>query len=158
MNNEDLNQADDQNMDMMMLEFFGKGGTLRELKDMSDDSMEAIYSVAYNLYQSGKYDEAQKIFQFLCFYDHLNRKYFMGLGACQQMMKKYEQAIEIFSFASLLDSDDPRPILYMGDCHLAMGNKDNAKAAYEKTIKECEGKGEYSDDKARAENMLENLD
>ena len=156
MNKEDLNQNNEQ-VEEMLMEFFGKGGTFKDLKDMSDDAMEAIYSVAYNLYQGGKYEEAQKVFQFLCFYDHFNRKYFMGLGACQQMMKEYENAIEIFSFATILDSDDPRPMLYIGDCHMAMGNKEEAKIAYETAQEWAGDKEEFAEDKERAQSMLENL-
>lgn len=156
MDKEKLNQNDEQ-VEEMLTEFFGKGGTFKDLKNMSDDAMEAIYSVAYNLYQGGKYEEAQKVFQFLCFYDHFNRKYFMGLGACQQMMKEYENAIEIFSFATILDSDDPRPMLYIGDCHLAMGSKDEAQAAYETAIEWAGAKEEFAEDKERAHSMLENL-
>ena len=154
---EEVQQNDGEELEDTLLEFFGKGGTFKDLKDMSDDAMEAIYSVAYNLYQGGKYDEAQKVFQFLCFYDHFNRKYFLGLGACQQMMKQYEQAIEIFTFATVLDADDPRPMLYIGDCHLGMGDKEKAKGCYETVIEWGAGQAAYADEIERAESMLENL-
>ena len=63
----------------------------------------------------------------------------------------------IFSFATILDSDDPRPMMYIGDCHLAKGDKDKARAAYETSI-EWAGKGkQYAQDLERARNMLENL-
>ncbi|KEQ18909.1 hypothetical protein GZ78_02325 [Endozoicomonas numazuensis] len=150
-----MNEGDD--LEDMLIEFFGKGGTFKDLKNMSDDAMEAIYSVAYNLYQGGKYEEAQKVFQFLCFYDHFNRKYFMGLGACQQMMKEYDNAIEIFTFATVLDSDDPRPMIYIADCHLAMGDKEKAKMSYETAIEWAGSASCYEDEKQRAQNMLENL-
>ena len=157
MNNEDLNQIESDELAATMAEFFGKGGAFKDLKGMSDEAMEAIYSVAYNLYQGGKYEEAQKVFQFLCFYDHFNRKYFMGLGACQQMMKQYEQAIEIFSFVTVLDSDDPRPLIYVGDCYIAMGEKDNARYAYETALEWAEDNGEFAEERTRAETMLNNL-
>ena len=88
-----------------VFEFFSQGGTFKDLKNISGDAMEAIYSVAYSLYQSAKYKESLKIFQFLCFYDHFNKKYFMGLGACQQMLKNYDSALEIFTFVTVLDSE-----------------------------------------------------
>ena len=157
MNNEDIQQADNDDLENMLIEFFGKGGTFKDLKNMSDDAMEAIYSVAYNLYQGAKYEEAQKVFQFLCFYDHFNRKYFMGLGACQQMMKEYENAIEVFTFATVLDTNDPRPMIYIGDCHLAMGDKSKAKMSYETAMEWVGDGGEYEDDRLRAESMIENL-
>lgn len=155
--NEEAKMNEGEELDDMLLEFFGKGGTFKDLKNMSDDAMEAIYSVAYNLYQGGKYDEAQKVFQFLCFYDHFNRKYFMGLGACQQMMKQYENAIEIFTFATVLDADDPKPMLYIGDCHLAMGDNEKAKMSYETAIEWAGNTAAFEEEKQRAESMLENL-
>ncbi|MFK0570976.1 SycD/LcrH family type III secretion system chaperone [Endozoicomonas sp.] len=157
MNNEDISGYEGEELENMLLDFFGKGGTFKDLKNMSDDAMEAIYSVAYNLYQGGKYEEAQKIFQFLCFYDHFNRKYFLGLGACQQMQKQYDNAIEIFSFATILDSDDPRPMIYIGDCHMAKGDKEKAQVAYETSIEWASDGSEYAQDVERARNMLENL-
>nr|WP_306671610.1 SycD/LcrH family type III secretion system chaperone [Endozoicomonas sp. ONNA2] len=155
-NNEDLNYEGAE-LEDKLLNFFGEGGTFKDLKNMSDDAMEAIYSVAYNLYQGGKYEEATKVFQFLCFYDHFNRKYFLGLGACQQMLKQYDSAIEIFSFATLLDSDDPRPMMYIGDCHMAKGDRENARISYETSIDWANDSPEYAKDLARAKNMLENL-
>lgn len=155
--NEEVKPNEHEEVEDMLLEFFGKGGTFKDLKNMSDDAMEAIYSVAYNLYQGGKYEEAQKVFQFLCFYDHFNRKYFMGLGACQQMMKQYDNAIEIFTFATVLDADDPRPMIYIGDCHLAKGDKEKARMSYETALEWAGDNSEYTEEKQRAEGMLENL-
>ena len=157
MNNEDLDGYEGAETEDMLLNFFGEGGTFKDLKNLSDDAMEAIYSLAYNLYQSGKYEEAKKIFQFLCFYDHFNRKYYLGLGACQQMQKQYDSAIEIFSFATLLDSDDPRAMMYIGDCHMAKGDKEKAQISYETCIEWAGDSAEYAKDLERAKNMLENL-
>ncbi|PJE79760.1 Chaperone protein IpgC [invertebrate metagenome] len=157
MNTENTSSHVDEELEEQLVDFFGKGGTFKDLKQMSDEAMEAIYSVAYNLYQSGKYAEAQKIFQFLCFYDHFNRKYFMGLGACQQMLKQYDQALEIFAFAVMLDGSDPGAMIYMGDCHLALGDQPMAIQSYEMAM-DCAGDNpKYASDKQRAQNMLENI-
>lgn len=154
--NNDKNNSLDESVDEI-IGFFGQGGTFKDVKGISDDAMESIYSIAYNLYQAGKYDEAQKMFQFLCFYDHLNKKYFMGLGACQQMQEEYESAIEIFSFVSLLDSNDPRALVYLGDCYLAMNNKKSAKTAYELAIDWGKGSKVYKEEISRAKTMLKNF-
>lgn len=140
-----------------MFDFFSQGGTFKDLKNMSEESMEAIYSVAYNLYKGGKYDESLKIFQFLCFYDHLNKKYFMGLGASQQMLKNYNGAIEIFTFVTVLDTEDPKPVIYLGDCYLAEGNNEKSMEYYVAAVKLAGEKDEYTQDKERAETMIENI-
>ncbi len=140
-------------VDDMLADYFSRGGTFKELKNLSDESMEAIYSVAFNLYQGGRYDEAKKVFQFLCFYDHFNKKYFLGLGACQMMEQDFETAVELFSFASALDTDDPRAMLYIGDCQMAMGKPAAAKVAYETAVKWAGDQAEYKDEQIRAQNM-----
>ena len=141
-----------EKIDAMLADYFGRGGTFKELKNLSDDSMEAIYSVAFNLYQGGRYQEAKKIFQFLCFYDHYQKKYFLGLGACQMMEQDYETAIELFSFASALDTDDPRAMLYIGDCNMALGKPAAAKFAFETSVKWASDQPEFKDEQLRAEN------
>jgi type III secretion system low calcium response chaperone LcrH/SycD len=142
--------------DDMLLEYFGAGGTLKDLKNMSNDAMESIYSMAYNLYNSEKYDDAQKIFQFLCFYDHFNKKYFLGLASCQCMLKNYDSAIDLFSFAAILDSTDPRAMLYLGDCHLKNNDKEKAKLAYEVCVETGNKSKNYKSYVTKAKNMLKN--
>ena len=141
----------------MLTNFFNNGGTFQELKNLSPETMESVYSVAYSLYQNGKYEKATKVFQFLCFYDHYNAKYYLGLGACRLMEKEYESAIELFSFAAAMNTDDPRAMLHIGDCHLAMDNGEAAKIAYKTSIDWAGDQEEFSDEKKRAENMLSSL-
>ena len=152
MNNKEMDFSQ-ENVDDMLADYFSRGGTFKELKNLTDESMEAIYSVAFNLYQGGRYDEAKKVFQFLCFYDHYEKKYFLGLGACQMMEQEFETAVELFSFASALDTDDPRAMLYIGDCHMAMGKPAAAKLAYETAVKWAGDQAEFKDEQIRAQNM-----
>ncbi|MDD7805459.1 MAG: SycD/LcrH family type III secretion system chaperone [Endozoicomonas sp. (ex Botrylloides leachii)] len=154
---ENLISENDDNIYEQVFQFFSKGGTFKDLKNMSEEAMEAIYSVAYSLYESAKYDESLKIFQFLCFYDHFNKKYFMGLGACQQMLKNYDSAMEIFSFVTVLDSEDPRSMVYLGDCYLALGKNKKAEESYKTAIIWSADNPEYDQERQRATNMLENI-
>lgn len=135
--------------------FLNQGGTFKDLKGLSDESMEAFYSVAYNLYENGKFEDSAKIFRFLCFLDHYNKKYYMGYGACHQMLKQYEQAIETFTYASILDTNDPTPPLYAADCHLALGNLKAAESGFFAAHEWAADKQEYKAVKERAKNMLD---
>jgi type III secretion system low calcium response chaperone LcrH/SycD len=135
--------------------FFETGATFKDLRGLTDETMEAIYSVAYNLYQNGKFEDALKIFQFLCFYDHYNKKYYMGLGACRQMLKQYAEAIDTFTYASILDSSDPTPPLYAADCHLALGNLEAAESGFYAAHEWSGTKEEYKEIKERAKSMLD---
>ena len=103
--------------------------TLKQLKGVSNDELEAIYSLAFGYYRTGKYDDALKLFQFLVMFDHLNAKYWMGLGAVQQVLKDYSNAVLSYGYSSFLKLDNPKPQLHAAECFLAMGDKVKAASA-----------------------------
>ena len=105
---------------------FAEMGTVRELKGITDAEMEAIYSMGFSFYNTGRYDDAEKVFRFLVLFDHLNPKYWIGLGAVQQVKKLYGDAITSYGYASFLDLDNPKPQYFAAECFLALGDKDNA--------------------------------
>ena len=111
--------------------------TMRELKGISKAEMEAVYSVGYNMYRTGRYDDAEKIFRFLVLFDHLEPKYWLGVGAIQQVRKDYQSAISSYGYASFLDLTNPKPQLHAAECFLAMGDKVNAASALTALYKYC---------------------
>lgn len=135
--------------------FITEGLTFKAAKGISDADMEGIYSVGFNLYNSGKFEEAEKVFQFLCLFDHWNRKYWMGLGSTRQMLKQYPPALECYSYAALLKIEDPMAPLHAASCYLAMGDSVKAKSALKCAIKYS---GDNADAKVRAEALLEFLE
>ena len=104
--------------------------TLKELKGISDEQMEAIYSLAYNDYQSGKYERSAKLFRVLSLMDHFNVKYVLGQAAVQKKLGHSEQAVLLYSCAYMLDSNDVRIPYYAGVCHMDMGNYVEAESAF----------------------------
>ena len=111
--------------------------TMRELKGITKAEMEAVYSVGFNMYRTGRYDDAEKIFRFLVLFDHLEPKYWMGVGAIQQVRKDYQGAIASYGYASFLDLQNPKPQLHAAECFLAMGDKVNAASALLALDKYC---------------------
>ena len=111
--------------------------TMRELKGITKAEMEAVYSVGFNMYRTGRYDDAEKIFRFLVLFDHLEPKYWMGVGAIQQVRKDYQGAIASYGYASFLDLQNPKPQLHAAECFLAMGDKVNAASALMALDKYC---------------------
>jgi len=104
-------------------------GTVRELKGITDTEMEAIYSLGYSFYTTGRYDDAEKVFRFLVLFDHLNAKYWTGLGAVQQVKKLYGDAVTSYGYASFLDLENPKPQYFAAECFIALGDKENAASA-----------------------------
>lgn len=111
--------------------FLGEQATLKEFKGISNAELEAVYSLAFGYYQTGKYDEAGKLFQFLVLFDHLNPKFWLGMGAVQQVKKDYKGAITSYAYGSFLDLTNPKPQLHAAECYLALGDKENALSALE---------------------------
>ena len=103
--------------------------TLGELKGISHDELEAVYSLGFNYYKTGRIDDAAKIFQFLVLFDHLNPKYWLGVGAIQQIKKDYDGAVASYGYASFLDLSNPKPQYHAAECFLAKGDKTAAASA-----------------------------
>ena len=111
--------------------------TMRELKGITKAEMEAVYSVGFNMYRTGRYDDAEKIFRFLVLFDHLEPKYWMGVGAIQQVRKYYQGAIASYGYASFLNLKNPKPQFHAAKCFLAMCDKVNAASALVALDKYC---------------------
>ena len=105
------------------------GATLKQLKGVSNAELEAVYSLAFGYYRTAKYDEAAKLFQFLVLFDHLNAKFWFGLGAVQQALKDYTNAVASYGYCSFLNLENPKPQFHAAECLLAMGDKGNAASA-----------------------------
>jgi type III secretion system low calcium response chaperone LcrH/SycD len=111
--------------------FAQDGATLKQLRGVTNEELEAVYFLAYGYYQTGRIEEASKLFRFLVFFDHLNAKYWFGLGAVHQVAKNYQDAIVCYGYSSFLDLSNPKPQYHAAECCLAMGDKLNAASALE---------------------------
>ena len=113
------------------------GATLKQLKGVTNDELEAVYSLAFGYYQTGKFEEAHKLFQFLVLFDHLNAKFWFGLGAVQQAQKDFKGAAVSYGYCSFLKLDNPKPQFHAAECFLAMGDKRGAASALEALNEYC---------------------
>jgi len=109
--------------------FVKDGATLKEVKGISNEELEAVYSLGFGYYRTGKFEDAQKLFEFLVLFDHLSAKYWFALGAVQQAQKNYEKAVASYGFSSFLDLENPKPQYHAAECFLALGDKANAASA-----------------------------
>ncbi|GAW47205.1 SycD/LcrH family type III secretion system chaperone (plasmid) [Photobacterium damselae subsp. piscicida] len=138
-----------------LLSFLEEGGTLKILHDISADTIEHIYAVGYKFFQSGKVEQAAKVFQLLSMLDHYQARFFIGLGAARQELGEYLQAIDAYSYAALVDINDPRPPFHSAECHLKLEQLTEAESGFYSAKKMSAGKSEYADLHQRADIMLE---
>lgn len=106
-----------------------EGYTASQVKGITPEEMEAVYSVGFNFYQTGKFAEAEKIFAFLVLMNHLDSKYWTALGAVRQVQKQLDKAIEAYGMASFLDLHNSKARYFAAECFWQKGDKDNALSA-----------------------------
>ena len=131
--------------------------TLGELHGLEQKDMNAIYAMAYNLYNHGKYKDALEVFKFLSFYNHLEKKYFMGVGACRQMLKDFNGAVEAYGYAAMLDVEDPKVHLHAAECFLALQRFEDAGNALHSVLHVVEERPAHAPVRDRAATLLQLL-
>ena len=114
-----------------LFRILGDGGSFGDLYGIDEERLEAVYSVAHTLYGNGKFEDAATMFRFLCLMEHAEERYWMGLGATEQMLGNYEKALEAYAQATLLDIDDPRPQIQAGYCLIKLELFEGATQALE---------------------------
>lgn len=123
--------------------------TLAEIRGVSHDQLEAVYRVGFGLYNAGKYDDAEKLFRFLCVFQHTDPKYWVAMGAVRAARKNYAEAVKAYATASMFDCNLPKPHYYAAQCFLAMGDYDSAESGVVSLLELCPA-GDPTNNKYRA--------
>ena len=135
--------------------------TIADTKGISYKELEAAYRVGYNFYTSGRYDDAEKVFKFLCVFEHTNHKYWTALGAVRQAKKNYEEAIEAYATAALFDMNDPKPHYYSAECALFLGKLDMAENGLKSLLALCapgsERNNRFRDKAEKLQNVIKGV-
>lgn len=139
-----------------VLEKFGANGrTFRDFTQLTPESMEVIYMIGYNLYNSGKYPEAEKVFRLLAMLNHFEAKYWKGLGAAREGQKRHAEALEAYGYLGMMDIHDPYPPFQAAKCFIALGKVPEAEASLRAAIFNSTDKAEHAELHGQATGMLE---
>ncbi|PMY64802.1 MULTISPECIES: type III secretion system translocator chaperone SicA [Pseudomonas] len=117
------------------------GASLKDLRGVSAEQMDSLYAFAYEFYEQGRLDDAEKFFHFLCIYDFYNAQYWMGLAAVHQLKQNYQKAVDLYAVAFAQGKQDYRPMLYTGQCQLALGKVGKAKLCFEYVVERVQESG-----------------
>jgi type III secretion system low calcium response chaperone LcrH/SycD len=107
---------------------------LAVIQGITDDELEAVYTLGHGFYGSGKYADALEMFRFLCVHRHLEARYWFGLAATNQMLGEIPAAVQAYGVCALLDVDDPQVPLRAAECFRQLGDETNARSALEAAI------------------------
>ncbi|MDR6536928.1 SycD/LcrH family type III secretion system chaperone [Variovorax soli] len=137
-----------------LLKHLASGETLGALLDQSPEAQKVMYHLAYTHYAQGKYTDAMRFFGFLVICDHWDRRYHMGMAACLQMQLQHADALKYYGIASMLDLTDPAPVMHIAECHLARGERPQARKALDYAIVQARAHAHHNHHVARLEAML----
>ena len=113
------------------------GLTIAQAKGLSREDLEVIYTVGFNMLNSGELDKAEDTFLTLCMIDQLEAKNHYCLGIVRQMKRNWHMAHDDFMRFLALDATNPEGYLRLGECYMALGHHDDAKESFEFALAEA---------------------
>ncbi len=135
-----------------------KGIMPKQALQISDDTMEAIYTQAFTLYSQAKYRDASYIFRLLMLLDFTTPKYVLGLAACAHRVQDYTNAANLYFLCAALDPKNPLPHFHAADCYIQLGAIAVASYSLDMAIAVAADQPQYQAIKQRAGLMKEAID
>ena len=149
----------DKDIKDLAKKLFQDGATLGELKGVTRRELNAVYQMGLGFYKTGRFDDAEKVFTFLVMFDHLESKYWLALGAVQQVKKQFEKAKAAYVQATTLDLHNPKPQYYAAECFLALGQREDALATIDTLLEYCTGADDVTKEfRAKAEELKKKIE
>lgn len=104
----------------MMHEVLIENKTPMEGLKIDKDTIDILYAHAYQLYNSGKYKQAEIVFIFLSFMDPSSVPIRLGIAASMHKNKEYREAIDAYQAIVPMDPYNPMPLFHAADCWLEL--------------------------------------
>jgi len=110
-------------------ECIAEGGSLQNVLEITEQTLETLYQVARHVYEQQHYEEASGLFCLLSLLNPAYTSFWLGLGNAEYCLGKYTEALLAYSFAAQTDNANPFCHIYCARCHMALNNRDGAKIA-----------------------------
>ena len=121
---------------------------------LSDREIDIIYSMARNLLQQGRYEEARSYFVFIVFFRPTEVRILVGLGVANQLLRRYEDAICNYALAAHVEPLQPAHSLSIAECEILQADFAAARERLAIVIRFCKEKGGLDKTLARAEGLI----
>lgn len=158
---EELKDFDDtvslhqENILAMTRAILEEGYVPQDFCGITDEQLEATYYYGYNLFNDGHFKQAESVFHRLCYLNHYQGRFWLGLGGSLQKQKKYAKAIEAYSVAALIDVENPLPALHAAECYNGLKMTQKTREAARAAMHWAGEKPEFDKYKKRAEKFLQ---
>jgi tetratricopeptide (TPR) repeat protein len=135
--------------------FLKNARTFRDYTALTPESMEVIYSLAYNQYNAGKYEDSEKVFRLLATLDHLEPKYWKGLAAAREALGQHDPALQAYGYLGMMNVNDPYPAFKAAQCFLHLERPKEAESALIAAVFNSADKPEHAELHEQAKGLLE---
>jgi hypothetical protein len=105
------------------------GKSWREALKIEKKWLEILYQGAKSIYEDGHFDNAEKAFIFLTWFDSFYYDFWMALGNAELHSAQYQKASASYKVASILLPEESWPHIYSASCFEALGDQELALQA-----------------------------
>lgn len=146
----------DDNAIANIIDAVQNGVSIGDICNISSETIEGLYALAYSRYTAFDYKNAEILFQALCIYQQKEYRFWMGLAGSRQALDNLTGAIDAYSLAGVASLlKNPEPFLYAAQCYLKLEDKENAIGALRGLLVMCDdAKDEDVMIKGKAEELL----
>jgi type III secretion system low calcium response chaperone LcrH/SycD len=106
----------------------------KDVLGFTPEMMELVYKYGYNLFQSGKYQQAVTVFNTLRQLDITDPRYSFSIAACYHHMHQYLDAAANYIIYKYMDPLNPIPCFHLYDCYTKANYPISALAAIQEAL------------------------
>lgn len=122
---------------------------------LDDQQQQLLYAIGHEHYVQRKYEDALRVFWFLCWQDISEARYLKAVGACLREQKRHMPAALAYGLAWQVKPHDPVPLYYVADALLAEGMQEDAESMLASFIEQAENVPACAALRERAKSLLQ---
>lgn len=134
-----------------------KGMSIMEAIKFPPALSELLYSYASELFNSGKYQDANKLFYYLVHINPQDARFTFAYAASFHKLKKYEEASNYYLMTTMIEKNNPLSWFHAGDCYLQMQRPDAALVMLNKAISVAGSNPQHEQVRKQAEGLRYSL-
>lgn len=119
--------------------------SLAERKNLTQQQVQSLHGLGYQLYEAQCYQEAADLFRLLCFFESKTAHLWIALGGAYQHTKHHDNALAAFTMACLLEPHHPEPRFYAAHTLIDLQDLPLALQSINIGIELCHNNPRYAD-------------